>query len=257
MTTMANEAAVHNAQNLYGNQGAAHSAASGRYAELARELAAHDGLVVGVMSDPRFAGREVPGGLRFEHIAAIWGTIPGVRVVPLDADQIRSHAILFKGRMDILVFPYGSVYPMEAYGFYSGQSFNYFLRDGGAVLTTGGIPFSGQASPNGELMDTSSPDKLTDVFDRWISKFGIKYYQCRVPPSVEMPDADLLPELASPATWTPSATGVVVVNSAHEPVPKPPGGNVFPERTPARTVIPLLRGFDTWGQELCVSAVLA
>jgi hypothetical protein len=56
---------------------------------------------------------KVPSGLRFEHIAAAWGAIPGVRVVSLEADQIRSHAILFKGKMDILLFPYGSVYPME------------------------------------------------------------------------------------------------------------------------------------------------
>ncbi len=245
---------VKNAQNLYAESGKMN--AMSRFSGLAHELSNHEGVVVGVMSDPRFAGKEVPQALRYEHIAEVWGAIPGVRVVPLDADQIRSYAILFKGKMDLLVFPYGGVYPMEAFGLYSGQSFNYFLRRGGAVLTTGGIPFSGQASPFGEVMDTSSPEKLTEVFDKWISKFGIKYYQCRVAPTKEECDADLLPGIDA-AAWTPSSTGVVIINSSHEPVPKPPAGNVFPERTPARTVLPLLHGTDKWGQELCISAELA
>lgn len=243
-----------NAQNLSGATGKMNE--SSRFSGLAQDLSHHKGLVVGVMSDPRFEGKQVPSELRYEHIAGVWGAFPGVRVVPLDADQIRSYAILFKGKMDILVFPYGGVYPMEAFSIYSGQSFNYFLKRGGAVLTTGGIPFSGQASPFGEVVDTSSPEKLTEVFDKWISKFGVKYYQCRFAPTVERYDTELLPGMGEP-TWTPSSTGIVIINSAHEPVPKPPAGNVFPERTPARTVLPLFRGSDKWGQELCISAALS
>lgn len=246
---------VENAQNLYGEKGG--TGRCGQYSELAAELAGFDGVVVGVMSDARFAGREVPAKLDFRHFAAEWGSIPRVKVVPLDSDQIRSYAILFKGKLDILVFPYGSIYPMEAFSLYSGQSFNYFLKRGGAVLTTGGIPFASQANPFGKVMDTGTPAKLTEVFDKWISKFGIKYYQCSVKPHVERCDSGLLPALPSDSTWTPSSTGLVIVNSTHEPVPKPSAGNVFPERTPARTVIPLIRGFDRWGQELCISAALA
>jgi len=246
-----------NAQNLYADGGAVRQNVAAGYSELARELSAHNGIVVGVMNDPRFAGQEVPPGLRFEPIATAWETIPGVRVVSLDADQIRSHAILFKGKMDILVYPYGSVYPMDAYSLFSGQTFNYFLRQGGAVLTSGGIPFANQASPYGKHMENDTLEKLTEVFDKWISKFGIKYYQCRVPPAVEHPDSDLLPDLKSAVAWMPSSTGVVIVNSAHDPVPRPPSGNVFPERTPARTVLPLLRGFDHWGQKVCISAALS
>ena len=215
---------VENSQNLYSSSGKPSDNEASSYSELAKKLASYKGLVVGVMTDKRFAGKEVPGSLRFEHFKAIWGAIPNVLVLPLDADQIRSYSILFKGKMDILVFPYGDIYPMEAYGIFSGQSFDYFLRRGGAVLTTGGIPFAGQASPFGEVKDTSTPEKLTDVFDKWISKFGIKYYQCRIAPTREYCDRDLLPALPSPATWTPSSTGVVVVNSAHEPVPKPSAG---------------------------------
>ena len=226
-----------------------------RYAELAAEMAAHSGLVVGVMWDARFAGQEVPAGLRFSDIAEAWGTLPGVKVVALDADQVRSYSILFRGRLDILVFPYGSVCPMEAYGCYSGQAFNHFLRRGGAVLTSGGIPFARQASPGGHVVPIDTPAQLTEVFDKWIARFGVKFYQCSETPDVEIADPDLLPGIV-PA-WTPSATGVVVVNSAHAPVPKPPSGNVFPERTPARCVLPLLTGRDRWGGERCVSAVLS
>lgn len=227
------------------------------FSDLARELADYKGVVVGVMRDRRFEGREVPATLRYEDFAKTWGTIPGVRVVPLDADQIRSYSILFRGKMDILVYPYGSIYPMDAYPFYSGQYFNDFLKRGGAVLTTGGIPFASQADPGGSVIPTRTPAELTEVFDKWISKFGIKYYQCQAPPAYEAADRDLLPEAGSCDSWTPSTTGVIVNNSAHEPAPKPEAGNVFPERTPERTILPLLTGHDQWGRETCVSAVLA
>jgi hypothetical protein len=244
-----------NAQNLHGSGGGG-GGHERRYAELAAELRAYDGIVVGVFDDPNFSGRETPRSLRYEHFAASWGQLPGVRVVSLDANQIRSHAILFRGRMDILVFPYGGAFPMEAFWFYSGQAFNYFLRGGGAVLTTGGIPFSGQASPTGEIIDTSTDTSFKEVFDKWVAKFGIKYYQCQVPPASERVNTDLLPELSQVAPWVPSAVGVVVTNSLHEPVPKCSNGNVFPERTPARQVIPLCTGQDRWGQTVCTSAVL-
>lgn len=246
-----------NTQNLYVDVPSRRARQDPSFLELARELASYGGVVVGIMDDPRFAGQETPRALRYRHFVETWGSLPDVRVLSLDADQIRSHSLLFKGSLDVLVFPYGGVYPMEAYRLYSGQSFDYFLKRGGAVLTTGGIPFRHQASPDGKAIETDTSDKLTDVFDKWISRFGIKYYQCRVPPSMELPDCEMLPELPRTACWQPSSTGVVVVNSAHEPVPKPSAGNVFPERTPARTVIPLLRGCDRWHQDLVVSAVLA
>src|SRR5262245_60898882 len=121
-----------------------------RYSELARELKQFPGWVIGVLHDPVYSGLETPASLRYEHIAAAWGARPDVKVVPLDANQIRSYEILFKGKMDVLVFPYGSVYPMDAFGAYSGHTFNHFLRRGGAVLTTGGQPFMQQAGTEGE-----------------------------------------------------------------------------------------------------------
>jgi hypothetical protein len=245
---------IDNAQNVH-SQDRGESVAPSVFTALARELAAFDGLVVGVMEDPAFAGQEVPAGLRCAHFQTAWAG-PDVRVVPLTADQIRSHAVVFRGAIDVLVFPYGGVYPMEAFKFYSGQSFQYLLRRGGAVLTTGGIPFSRQADPWGKHMDIGTPQQLREVFDKWIAKFGVKYYQCEHRPAKESADPELLPELAG-ASWTPSATGVVVVNSAHEPVPKPPAGNVFPERTPARTVLPLIASRSPDGQMECVSAVLS
>ena len=183
---------IDNIQNLHGDSRDGQTR-SGDYACLAAELAAFDGLVVAVMNDSRFAGQEVPAGLRFRHFHAAWSG-PGIRVVALDADQIRAHAIVFKGGIDILVYPYGGVYPMEAFKYYSGQSFQYFLRRGGAVLTTGGIPLSKQSDSTGKSLDISTPEALLNIFDRWIARFGIKYYQCLIVPAGEQADANLLPE---------------------------------------------------------------
>lgn len=246
---------INNAQNL-------HEAFHGqgqerRFNELAAQMRAHDGFVVGVFHDPHFSGRETPATLRFEHFAAAWGQLPGVLVVPLDANQVRSNALLFRGRLDLLVFPYGGAYPMDAFGLFSGQTVDYFLKKGGAVLTTGDIPFIDQASPTGAIVDRSTPEAAGQVFDKWVARFGIKYYQCQVPPARERVNIELLPELPAAAPWTPSSVGVVVVNSLHQPVPRPPYGNIFPERTPARQVTPLCTGEDRWGQVLCHSAVLA
>ena len=245
-----------NVQNLYAAGASSGTHGCSDYAELGRQLAALDGLVVGVMHDERFAAHRMPADLTFEQLVGVWGARPNVSVVALDYDQMRSHAVIFKGNVDVLVYPYAGIYPMEAYEIYSGQSFNYFLRRGGAVLTTGGITFSKQADISGEHLSIDTPKQLEEIYDKWISKFGVKYYQCGETPDEEIADADLLDELA-PARWTASRNGVVVNNSAHEPVPRPSAGNVFPERTPARTVLPLLTGQNRFGQTLCVSAVLS
>lgn len=74
--------------------------------------------MIGVFWDSVFSGQQTPPNLSFEDFARTWGCKPGVRVVPLDAHQIRSYTLLFKGKMDVLVFPYGSVFPMDAYQLY-------------------------------------------------------------------------------------------------------------------------------------------
>jgi hypothetical protein len=48
------------------------AAGIGATSALARELAAFDGWVVGVMEDPAFAGQEEPAGLRCAHFEAAW-----------------------------------------------------------------------------------------------------------------------------------------------------------------------------------------
>lgn len=248
---------VDNAQNLYLEHDTASTADPSRFSELASELSRFNGTVVGVLSDPVYAGYETPAGLGFDHITATWGSYPDVRVVPLDANQIRSYEILFKGKMDILVFPYGGIYPMDAFGLYSGLTFQQFMKRGGAVLTTGGIPFSMQASPFGAFIDTSTPQAMQDAFDKWIAKFGTKYYEPRIVPSREQVNIDFLPGLSADSAWEPSRLGLVVVNSSHEPEPKPPHGNVFPERYPARQITPLITGHDGFGQHVCTSAILS
>jgi len=246
-----------NAQNLYSQSDAVPGTIKERrYSDLARELKQHTGWVVGVFYDPVFAGLETPTNLRFEHFADTWGRLPNVKVVPLDVNQIHSYEILFKGKMDILIFPYGSVFPMDAEGAYSGQTFNYFLRQGGAVLTTGGIPFMKQAGPNGRIMSIATPEEMTAVYDKWVSKFGIKYYECPILPSQQRVNTELLPSLSEILPVAASRYGVLANNSSHEPVPKPPHGNVFPERYPARQVIPLIYGTDGFGVPTATSAVL-
>ncbi|HEY0828586.1 MAG TPA: hypothetical protein VGE40_10855 [Bacilli bacterium] len=249
-------AQIKNAQNLYsGNK--THALSQGKhYSKLASELKRHQGIVVGVLQDLAYTGHETPADLRFEHFLNTWGAIPGVLVVPLDANQIRSYSILFQGKMDVLVFPYGSIFPMDALNLYSAQTFNQFLKRGGAVLTTGGIPFMKQSSPQGDFISIKTPEEMTEVYDKWVSKFGIKYYECSIPPKRQRVNRRLLPSMPDTLEGVVSRYGVSVANSAHEPVPKPPHGNVFPERYPMRQVIPLLEGVNKYGTHISTSALL-
>ena len=231
------------------------SSSSRHYSDLARELKQFPGWVIGVLHDAAYAGLETPASLRYEDIAAAWGSRADVKVVPLDANQIRSYEILFRGKMDVLVFPYGSVYPMDAFGVYSGHTFNHFLRRGGAVLTTGGAPFMQQAGSEGELISNSFTPQ--EVYDRWVASFGVKVYESPTPPSQQRVNRALLPSLPAVLPAAPSRWGVVVNNSSHAPRPTPPHGNVFLERYPARQVIPLISGVDAFGAPINTAAVLA
>ena len=105
---------------------------------LARELAKEKRTVVGAFHDTAYAGREIPANLRPENFQQTWGTRKDIRIVILDNYQIRSYSILYKGRTDILVHPYGPLYPMDAFPALSGDTVAQFLKRGGAVLTTGG-----------------------------------------------------------------------------------------------------------------------
>lgn len=247
-----------NAQNLYAPSEAKKGISKSRhYSDLARELKGYSGWVVGVLCDPVFSGLETPGDLRFEHFVEAWGSLPNVKVVPLDANQIHSYEILFKGKIDILVFPYGNVFPMDAEGLYSAQTLNYFLRQGGAVLMTGGIPYMKQAGPHGKVISTQTPEEMTAVYDKWVARFGIKYYECALLPTQQRVNTHLLPSLPEILDAAPSRYGVLLNNSSHDPVPRPPHGNVFPERYPARQIMPLIIGIDPFGQPVSTAAVMA
>lgn len=214
-------------------------------------------VVIGVFRDKHFEGKEVPAGLRPEHFMEAWRSLPNVKMVYLDIDEIRSYSAIFKNQMDILIFPYGGYYPMEAYGYYSGQSFNYFLKKGGAVISTGEVPFSKQTDKR--LSTPGKSDSLNidrDVYDKWLSKFGIKYYVSATIPSKTAVNYDFLPNVPATMQLVPGRIGIVSNNSSHEPVPKPSNGNVFPERYPARQVIPLLTGCDQFNKVLATNALL-
>ena len=227
------------------------------FSVLASELAKEKRTVIGILYDPVFNGKEIPKSLSPQHLQKLWSPNPNVRVVLLDVNQIRSYSILFEGKMDILVYPYGAIYPMDAYGFYSAQTYNHFIKKGGAILTTGGVPFSKQSSPMGDTIgkaDSVSVD--SEAFEKWISKFGIKYYFSKNIPSRTLVNTDFLSDLPSSIKVSGCRTGIIANNSSSEPVPKPAHGNVFPERYPTKQVIPLLYGTDKYNRVLAVNAVL-
>jgi hypothetical protein len=231
------------------------------FAVLARELAREQRLVVGVLEEPAFAGHETPRDLRLQHFQATWGARADVRIVPLDAEAARSYSLLFKGRMDVLVYPYGPLYPMDAPPFYTGQTISAFLKRGGAVLTTGGVPFGRPANADDPISINGGdararPDRDPLLYDKWIAPLGIKYYVHPHTPPLTRVDTRYLPSLPTTLEGAGCPLGIVVTNSAHTPEPAPPHGNVFPERTPARQVIPLLWGTDAYGQTLAVNALL-
>lgn len=228
---------------------------------LARELAQEKRTVVGVLRDPVFAGHEVPSSLRPEHFQQTWGTKENIRVVFLDKDQIRSYSILFKSRMDILVYPYGEMYPMDMFPVCSGSGLAHFLKRGGAVLTTGGVPFAQPVSDEGKppLDDSPPPGDLNldnVLYVRWVAPLGYKYYVHPYQPTVTRVNQDYLPEVPSDIDVAGCQLGIVANNSSHAPVPKPSHGNTFPERYPARQVTPLLWGADKYGQILTTNALL-
>ena len=114
-----------------------------------------DKTVIGVFWDGRFEGQETPEDLRFLHFLETWGADPDTVIVPLDANQVRSYSVIAEAPFDILVFPYGPVYPMDAVHTYSGESFRHFVKKGGSILTTGGVPFLKQAL-NGDMNHRNS-----------------------------------------------------------------------------------------------------
>jgi hypothetical protein len=228
---------------------------------LARELAKEKRTVVGVFRDPTFAGREIPASLHPEDFEKTWGARHDVRVVFLDKEQIRSFSILFRGKMDILVYPYGPLYPMDSYSLFSGDTLTHFLKCGGAVLTTGGVPFGLPVSDEGKppVKNATESDGLSlsnEIYQRWVAPLGYKFYVHPYTPAETRYDQRYFPSLHGPLDVAGCRIGIVANNSSHEPVPKCSHGNVFPERYPARQVTPLLWGSDKYGRILTVNGLL-
>ena len=214
-----------------------------------------------MLSDSTFRGHETPRSLRPEDFQTTWGTRNDIRVVFLDKYQVRSYSILFKGRMDILVYPYGPLYPMDSFSLFSGDTLTHFLKRGGAVLTTGGIPFGLPVNDQGEppvktVLDADGLSIKNEIFERWVAPLGYKYYVHPYQPAETRFDGGYLPGLRSPLNVSGCRLGLVANNSSHEPVPKCSHGNVFPERYPARQVTPLLWGTDKHGTVLAVNGLL-
>ena len=211
--------------------------------------------IIGVLDDRAFDGKEIPADLSLKHITDTWGQDPDISLTPLDANQIRSYSIIYKAAVDILVFPYGSIFPMDAYPLFSAQWLMYFIEKGGSVLTSGGIPFISQAHNNGSVIATEDAESLLSAYDKWGGKFGVKFYPRTAACDYEVFDNEFLPSLKN-FKATPPQFGIVVNNSSHYPVPVPSNGNVFPERYPAKQVIPLSWSEDKYGQIVAVTGIL-
>ena len=226
--------------------------------QIARKMKEEKGIVVGVLNDPAFARYATPPALRFEDFRDTWGALPGVRVVPLDKNAVRSFSVLFRGHLDILVYPYGSAYPMDAFPFYTGDSVLGFLKRGGAILTTGGVPFGNPVDDDGNPLPNQPPDSTvpnSEVYSRFVAPLGFKFYQHPCVPPDSKADRAFLPSYPVNSRLPGSPIGIVANNSSHDPVPKPYHGNVFPERYPARQVTPLLSGVDQYGRTLATNGL--
>ena len=225
----------------------------------AQKLKADKGIVVGVLNDPALARYATPSMLRFEHFRDTWGRLPDVHVIPLDKNEIRSYSVLFRSQLDILVYPYGSTYPMDAFPIYTGDSVLGFLKRGGAILTTGGVPFGNPVDDEGNPLPGQPPDSAvpnSEVYSRFVAPLGYKFYQHPCVPPVLKADHAFLPSFPVDCKLPGSSIGIVANNSWHDPVPKPYHGNVFPERYPARQVTPLLWGTDHYSRTLATNGLL-
>ncbi|MGA9062589.1 MAG: hypothetical protein WB341_13095 [Terracidiphilus sp.] len=217
------------------------------------------GFVIGVLDDPLFAGRECPKGLDLRAFQSSWGSTPNIRIIPLNKYEIRSFSVVFRGHLDVLVYPYGPLYPMDAFDIYTGDTISGFLKRGGAVLTTGGVPFGAPVSDDGKCAKEGRPDPFSlnpEIYSRWVAPLGYKYYVHPYPPPMTGINRPFLPDLPTPFNLPGTQLGLVVNNSSHLPVPDPYHGNVFPERYPARSVTPLFWGEDAYGQILATNGVL-
>lgn len=67
---------------------------------------------------------------------------------------------------------------MEAFPYYSGDVLVSFLKRGGAVLTTGGVPFSMPVNDEGKLpVEGQPPDAFSlNIYERRVAPLGFKYY---------------------------------------------------------------------------------
>ncbi len=230
------------------------------FLQLSRELARETRFVIGVFWDPAFAGHETPKSLNLSAIQRAWGEKKDVRIVPLTSQQLRSYSILFKGKMDLLVYPYGPTYAMDAFPFYTGGIIDRFLKRGGAVLTTGGVPFGAPVSDDCKppLEGRLPPDAFSlngEIYERWIAPLGFKYYVHPFKPPITEVNRLFLPSLPERLPIAGCELGLVANISSHPPVPKPYHGNVFPERYPTRQIIPLFRGTDSYGQLLATNGL--
>ena len=243
----------------YPEQIAGSNSPANDFTETARTLKGADGFVVGILNDPIFSGHENPPTLNLAGFRDTWGAKSNVKIVPLNKYEIRSFSILFRGHLDLLVYPYGSFYPMDAFPIYTGDVFSGFLRRGGAILTTGGVPFGTPVSDRGDPPPGQAPDPMSlnpDIYSRWVAPLGFKYYVHPDRPPVMGVDRSFLPAVPANLNLSGAQLGVIVNNSSHAPVPSPYHGNVFPERYPARSVTPLFWGEDAYGRVLATNGVL-
>jgi len=125
-------------------------------------------------------------------------------VTYLDFFQLTDRKYLNSGNFDLLILPYGEVFPYDAFA-----SIKEYLSEGGGLLNVAGRPFWIAAKK-----DNNKWKKLDipDPYKAFLSPLGIKYYE-----SLDKPDIGL--------TVT-TSLGITPIVPTH--------GNIFPYRIPVR-----------------------
>jgi len=174
-------------------------------------LAAQKGgsFSVGIFKEENFSYAGGPDGLTPEWIAGFLED--EYNIMFLDTGQLKNKTLFNADKVDLLILPYGGIMPEDV-----SPAIVEFIRDGGGLFTTGGIPFS----------------------DKYLLSIGMFYYKIDRK-DITSADAkgDILNiefEMKEPFF---DQYGICVKTSERIYNKLPTMGNVFPFRIPARDFI--------------------
>jgi hypothetical protein len=157
---------------------------------------------IAIFKEKEFPAEGVPASLTpdffFKNLSARFS------VIYLDADQLSNEQYLDARKLDLLILPYGEIFPYRAF-----KQIKRYIFEGGGILNIAGRPFGEPVVKiNGKWQKISN----VDVYKDFLSVLGIKYYEF-----INSKDIGLS----------------VTTSLADAPI-QPTHGNVFPYRIPVR-----------------------